>query len=91
MKAQVSERLTESPCALVASMFGWTGNMERLAISNAHQKSDDPQRAYYLNQRKTLEINPRHPLVKELNRRVEDNPEDPKAIDIALMMFRTGI
>lgn len=89
-KAQVSERLTESPCALVASMFGWTGNMERLAISNAHQKSDDPQRSYYLNQRKTLEINPRHPLIKELNHRVEDNPEDPKAKEIALMMFRTA-
>ena len=89
-KAQVSERLTESPCALVASMFGWTGNMERLAVSNAHQKADDPQRAYYLNQRKTVEINPRHPLIKELNRRVEDNPEDSKAKEIALMMFRTG-
>lgn len=43
-KALVSERLSTSPCALVASMFGWTGNMERLAMSNAHQKSDDAQR-----------------------------------------------
>lgn len=43
-KALVSERLSSSPCALVASMFGWTGNMERLAMSNAHQKSDDAQR-----------------------------------------------
>ena len=57
-KALVSERLSNSPCALVASMFGWTGNMERLALANAHQKTDDPQRQYYLNQRKTLEINP---------------------------------
>jgi len=89
-KAQVSERLTESPCALVASMFGWTGNMERLAISNAHQKADDPQRSYYLSQKKTLEINPRHPLIKELQRRVADDPEDNTAKDIALMMFRTA-
>lgn len=51
-KATTSERLSDSPCALVASMFGWTGNMERLAVSNAHQKSDDPQRSYYLNQKK---------------------------------------
>jgi heat shock protein beta len=71
-------------------MFGWTGNMERLAISNAHQKADDPQRSYYLSQRKTLEINPRHPLIKELQRRVADNPEDEKAKEMALMMFRTG-
>lgn len=89
-KAQVSERLTDSPCALVASMFGWTGNMERLAISNAHQKTNDPQRSYYLNQKKTLEINPRHPLIRELLRRVEVDSSDQTAKDIALMMFRTA-
>ncbi|CAL7942602.1 unnamed protein product [Xylocopa violacea] len=89
-KAQVSERLTDSPCALVASMFGWTGNMERLAISNAHQKTDDPQKTYYLNQKKTLEINPRHPLIRELLRRVEIDTTDETAKDMALMMFRTA-
>lgn len=90
-KAQVSERLTDSPCAVVASMFGWTGNMERLAISNAHQKSDDPQKAYYLNQKKSLEINPRHPLIRELLRRVEVDSSDQTAKDIALMMYRTAM
>lgn len=89
-KAVVSERLSDSPCALVASMFGWTGNMERLAVSNAHQKSDDPQRSYYLNQKKTLEINPRHPLMRELLKRVNDDPSDPNAKDMALMLFRTA-
>lgn len=89
-KATVSERLSDSPCALVASMFGWTGNMERLAVSNAHQKSDDPQRTYYLNQKKTLEINPRHPLMRELLKRVNDDPADPTAKDMALMLFRTA-
>lgn len=87
----MSERLSDSPCALVASMFGWTGNMERLAVSNAHQKADDPNRAYHLNQRKTLEINPRHPLIKSLLQRVEVNAQDPVAKDMALMMFRTGM
>ncbi|XP_071442750.1 endoplasmin [Hetaerina americana] len=90
LKATVSERLSNSPCALVASMFGWTGNMERLAISNAHQKADDPQRSYYLSQKKTLEINPRHPLIKELLRRVEMDPSDQSAKDIATMMFQTA-
>lgn len=87
---QVSERLTDSPCALVATMFGWTGNMERLAISNAHQKSDEPQKNYYMNQKKTLEINPRHPLIRELLRRIEVEESDQTAKDIAMMMFRTA-
>ncbi|XP_057319425.1 endoplasmin [Microplitis mediator] len=89
-KAQVSERLTDSPCALVASMFGWTGNMERLAISNAHQKADDPQKSYYLNQKKTLEINPRHPLIRELLKRVEADAEDATAKEMATLMFKTA-
>lgn len=89
-KALVSERLSNSPCALVASMFGWTGNMERLALANAHQKTDDPQRQYYLNQRKTLEINPRHPLMRELLRRVEADGEDVVAKDMAVLMFNTA-
>ncbi|KAH8332429.1 hypothetical protein KR074_003099, partial [Drosophila pseudoananassae] len=89
-KAQVSERLSNSPCALVAGVFGWTGNMERLAMSNAHQKADDPQRTYYLNQKKTLEINPRHPLMRELLRRVEADEADDTAKDMAVMMFRTA-
>lgn len=89
-KAEISERLSDSPCALVASMFGWTGNMERLAVSNAHQKADDPQRSYYLSQKKTLEINPRHPLMKELLRRVERDSEDHSAREMALMLFRTA-
>jgi len=89
-KAVVSDRLADSPCALVAGMFGWTGNMERLALSNAHQKADDPQREFYLKQRKSLEINPRHPLIKDLLRRVQDDAEDQKAKDIAVMLFRTA-
>lgn len=89
-KAVVSDRLSDSPCALVAGMFGWTGNMERLALSNAHQKADDPQREFYLKQRKSLEINPRHPLIKDLLRRVQDDIDDQKAKDIAVMLFRTA-
>merc|ERR1712080_570484 len=48
------------------------------------------QRDYYLNQKKALEINHRHPLIKELLRRVEDNPADKTAKDMALMMFNTA-
>ncbi|XP_059611317.1 endoplasmin [Phlebotomus argentipes] len=89
-RAQISERLSNSPCALVANMYGWTGNMERLAMSNAHQKADDPQRSYYLSQKKILEVNPRHPLIRELLRRVEGDAEDPLAKEMAVMMFRTA-
>merc|ERR1711937_521318 len=90
LRAEVSERLVESPCVLVTSKFGWTGNMQKIIQSQTHSKSQDMQRDYYLNQKKTLEINTRHPIVKELLRRVEDNPADPTAKDITVMMFNTA-
>ena len=70
--------------------FGWTANMQRIITSQTHAKTQDMQRDYYLNQKKALEINPRHPLIKELLRRVEDNPEDVVAKDMALMMYNTA-
>merc|ERR1711944_68448 len=90
LRAEISERLDKSPCALITSRFGWTANMQRIIQSQTHSKTQDMQRDYYLNQKKALEINPRHPLIKELLRRVEDNPEDAVAKDMSLMMFQTA-
>ena len=64
--------------------------MQRIITSQTHSKTQDMQRDYYLNQKKTLEINPRHPLIKELLRRVEDNPADTTAKNMAVMMFNTA-
>merc|ERR1712130_92360 len=89
-KSPFVERLTDSPCALITSKFGWTGNMQKIIQSQTHSKTQDMQRDYYLNQKKTLEINPRHPLIKELLRRVEDNPADKTASDMAVMMYNTA-
>jgi heat shock protein 90kDa beta len=90
-KAFVSEKLTNTPCVLVASMFGWTGNMERLAMANAHKKSDDVSQNYYLSQKKALEYNPRHPVIKELLRRIDSDPQDQQAKDIAELLLDTAI
>ncbi|PZC76541.1 hypothetical protein B5X24_HaOG204440 [Helicoverpa armigera] len=86
----VSRRLQRSPAALAATAFGWTGNMERLALSNAHQKADDAQRKHHLTQKKMLEINPRHPLIVELLRRVQDAPDEPDTLRAAHTLYRTA-
>merc|ERR1711937_931540 len=90
LRAETSERLVGSPCALITSKFGWTSNMQKIIQSQTHSKTQDMQRDYYLNQKKTLEVNPRHPLIKELLRRIEDNPADVSAKDMAVMMFNTA-
>merc|ERR1712008_513471 len=90
LRAEMSDRLEQSPCALITSRFGWTANMQRIIGSQTHSKTHDMQRDYYLNQKKAMEINPRHPLIKELLRRVEDNPNDSVAKDMSLMMFNSA-
>lgn len=90
-KAYISDKLTNTPCVLVASLFGWTGNMQRLALANAHQKSDDPQRSYYLSQKQAFEVNPYHPVIRELLRRVEKDPQDESAKETAEVLFNTAV
>lgn len=41
-KATISERLSTSPCALVAGQYGWSGNMERIMRAQAYAKAKDP-------------------------------------------------
>jgi len=89
-KATVSSRLTESPCALVASQYGWSGNMERIMKSQAYAKQGDAGNQFYASQKKTLEVNPRHPLIKELKARVDANADDQTAKDLAQVMFETA-
>ncbi|XP_036154498.1 endoplasmin isoform X1 [Myotis myotis] len=89
-KAVVSQRLTESPCALVASQYGWSGNMERIMKAQAYQTGKDISTNYYASQKKTFEINPRHPLIKDMLRRVKEDEEDKTVSDLAVVLFETA-
>ncbi|XP_077592835.1 endoplasmin-like [Stigmatopora nigra] len=89
-KALLSQRLTNSPCALVASQYGWSGNMERIMKAQAYQTGKDISTNYYASQKKTLEINPKHPLIKQMLKRVNDDAEDQTASDLATVLFETA-
>eukprot|EP00041_Stephanoeca_diplocostata_P039620 m.1637217 g.1637217 ORF g.1637217 m.1637217 type:complete len:825 (-) comp25600_c0_seq1:1937-4411(-) len=80
-KAVVSTRLATSPCALVANQYGWSGNMERIMKAQAYAKAEDTSQSHYATQKKTLEINPRHPIVKTLLARVAAEEEQADGDD----------
>jgi len=90
-KAEISERLHSSPCAIVASTYGWTGNMERIMKAQAYQSASNSYNEYQASQKKILEINPKHPLIKELRKLVEKNPTDAKTKDIAMTLYETAV
>jgi len=86
-KVTISHRLTQSPTALVSSAHGYTANMERIIKAQA---LSDPKATQFYIPRRILEINPRHPLIKQLAQKVQENEEDPSAKDIAELMYDTA-
>jgi len=67
----VSTRLTTSPCLVVASEMGWSANMERLMAAQAAAGDDNFMAQWAKSQKKTFEINPKHPLIEALLDKVE--------------------
>jgi len=87
-KVVVSPRVETTPCILVTSQYGNSANMERIMRSQAFS---DPSKAQYMNSPKTMEINPRHPIIAELNRQVTANPEAEATADTAWLLYDTAL
>ncbi|CAL5205799.1 unnamed protein product [Lathyrus oleraceus] len=85
---KISNRLDNTPCVVVTSKFGWSANMER--IMQAQTLSDAKKQAYMRGKR-VLEINPRHPIIKELRERVVKNPEDESVKQTAQLIYQTAL
>jgi HSP90 family molecular chaperone len=62
--------------------------MER--IMKAQALSDD-SRASYMRGKKTLEINPRHPLIKTLRERSIEDPESEETKELATVLYETAM
>uniref|UniRef100_A0A2K6RH38 Histidine kinase/HSP90-like ATPase domain-containing protein n=1 Tax=Rhinopithecus roxellana TaxID=61622 RepID=A0A2K6RH38_RHIRO len=90
-KAVVSQCLTESPCALVASQYGWSGNMERIMKAQAYQTGKDISTNYHASQKKTFEINPRHPLIRDMLQRIKEDEDDKTVLVLAVVLFETAM
>jgi len=85
---KLSNRLVTTPCSVVTSKYGWSANMER--IMKAQALSDDTKMGY-MRGRKTLEINPRHPLVRALREKADEDPDAAETKELAVVMFETAM
>eukprot|EP00960_Hanusia_phi_P062944 765308-Hanusia_phi.AAC.9 len=87
-KLVISNRLTTSPMAVVTGTYGYTANMERLMKAQA---LNDPSRYSFMASKKTVEINPYHPVIIELNKKAKDSPEDDETKDLANMLYDSAL
>merc|ERR1712032_1615474 len=88
-KVAISNRLKNTPCILVTSQYGYSANMERIMKSQAFS---DTKKSSYLFSKKTMEINPRHPIIVELNNRVSGEGDVSEEVkDLALVLLDTAL
>merc|ERR1712164_4505 len=87
-KVEVSKRLTESPVVVVTSQFGYSAQQEKIMKAQAFQNKDQLS---MMSGRKTLEINPNHPVVVDLLAKVKADKEDKAAVDSAQVLFQTAL
>merc|ERR1712241_1415678 len=87
-KVEISKRLTESPVVVVTSQFGYSAQQEKVMKAQAFQNKDQ---LGMMSGRKTLEVNPNHPVVIDLLNKVKADKEDSAAKDTAQVLFQTAL
>merc|ERR1711965_979786 len=87
-KVNLSNRIVDSPCCLVTGEFGWTANMERIMKAQALR---DNSMTSFMVSKKTLEINPKHPIISKLREKFAANENDPTVKDLVWLLFDTSM
>ena len=86
-KAVVSNRLSESPCILVTSEYGWSANMERIMKAQALGNSTGGQ----MSSKKTMEINHNNPIISSLRQKIDDDENDKTVKDLIWLLYDTSL
>merc|ERR1712151_227951 len=87
-KVEISKRLTDSPVVVVTSQFGYSAQQERVMKAQSFQNKDQVS---MMSGRKTLEVNPNHPVVVDLLAKIKDDKENAAALDTAQVLFQTAL
>jgi len=87
-KVEISSRIVNSPCCIVTGEQGWSAYMERIMKAQALRNN---AMSSYMVAKKTLEINPTHPIVNELRKKVAVDKNDKTVKDLIWLLYETSL
>merc|ERR1711957_669599 len=73
-RVALSQKLVDSPLYIFTSEYGYSATMEKIQKAQAFQNSD--KTPGYMLAKKTLEINPGHPIIKHMLKEINDRGEE---------------
>ena len=87
-KVVISNRLNKTPCCVTTGQFGWSANMER--IMKAQALRDNTQMSYMMG-KKNFEINPNHPIIRELRDKISDDENRRMCGNLLSLLLETSL
>merc|ERR1719230_2826 len=87
-KVSISTHLVSSPVVVLSADYGWTAQMEKVMKSQAFA---DQSKYEFMKSKRMFEINPRHPMIIELNNRVKDSNADDSTKDMVISLYLSGV
>merc|ERR1712054_563023 len=87
-KVSISKHLVQSPVVVLSADYGWTAQMEKVMKSQAFA---DQSKFEFMKSKRMFEINPRHPMIIELNNRVKDSSADDAVKDMVISLYLSGV
>merc|ERR1712078_341868 len=88
-KVAISKHLVQSPVVVLSADYGWTAQMEKVMKSQAFA---DQSKFEFMKSKRMFEINPRHPMIVELNTRLSEKPEgDEQLVDMVMSLYLSAV